>query len=258
MTDRSDTVEEIEFIARSTNRVRILETLSERQGATRGELRDELAASRTTVARNLDALGERGWVRQIDREYALTPGTDAVVDRFLDLESTVATVDRLRPFLEHVDRDAFDVDLSRLEDATVVAATPGDPLAMVNAHVSAIKRSTDVALAVPFLGLHATEAARDAVVDGGARVELVAAPDAVDTFEESPDYRQYVDDLQDAENFELHRATADVPFYVGVLDDAVQVGVDEAGEPRALLETTDPGVRDWAREKIDSFRRPER
>ena len=254
MTDRSDTVEEIEFIARSTNRVRILETLSERQGATRGELRDELAASRTTVARNLDALAERGWVRQIDREYALTPGTDAVVDRFLELASTVATVDRLRPFLDHVDRDAFDVDLSHLEDAEVLTANPGDPLAMVNAHVSAIKRSTDVLLATPFLGLHATEAAHDAVVHGDARHELVATPDAVDTLQDGPEYRQYVNDLQDAAGFELHRATADVPFYVGVLDDTVQVGVDEAGEPRALLETTDPSVRDWARAKIDSFR----
>lgn len=254
MTDLNDAVEGIEFLARSTNRVRILETLSERQGATRGELRDELRASRTTVSRNLDALSERGLVRQIDREYALTPGTDAVLERFLELASTVATVDRLRPFLDHVDRDAFDVDLSHLEDAEVRTANPGDPLAMVNAHVSAIKRSTNVLLATPFLGLHGAEAAHEAIVQGDAQHELVAAPDAVDTFEESPDYRPYAEDLQEAENFELHRATADVPFYVGVLDDTVQVGVDEAGEPRALLETTDPSVRDWARAKIDSFR----
>lgn len=252
--ERSERIEEIEFVARSTNRVRILETLSERERATREDLREALAASRTTVSRNLDALRERGWVRQTDREYALTPGTEAVVDRFLDLESTVETVDRLRPFLDHVDRDAFDVDLSLLEDAEVLTPNPGDPLAMVNAHVSAIKRSTDVLLAVPFLGLHATEAAHDAVVHGDARHELVAAPDAVDALQDEPEYRQYLDDLRDAAGFELHRATTDVPFYVGVLDDTVQVGVDEGGEPKALLETSDPGVRDWARAKIDSLR----
>jgi predicted transcriptional regulator len=254
MPERSDVVEDVEFVARSTNRVRILETLSERQGATRQELREELSASRTTVSRNLDVLRERGWVRRTDREYALTPGTGAVVDRFLDLESTVATVDRLRPFLAHVDRNAFDVDLSHLEDADVVTGDSGDPLAMVNAHVSAIKRSTDVLAAVPVLGLHATEAVHDAVVDGDARVELVAAPAAADTFQKSPEYRQFANALQEHEDFQLRPATADIPFYVGVLDDTLQVGVDEDGEPRALLETTEPSVREWGRAKIDSLR----
>lgn len=253
-TERPERIEEIEFVARSTNRVRILETLSERERATRGDLREALAASRTTVSRNLDALRERGWVRQSDREYALTPGTEAVVDRFLDLESTVETVDRLRPFLDHVDRDAFDVDLSLLADATVVTANPGDPLAMVNAHVSAIRGCSDFVAALPFFGLHAVEAVHDAVVDGDARVELVAGADALDTFLEAPEYVPFSDPLMDADGFALHRTDADVPFYVGVIDDTVQVGADENGEPGALVESSDPAVRDWAREKIDSLR----
>lgn len=254
MTERTDAVEDVEFLARSTTRVRLLETLRERGPATREDLREALSASRTTVSRNLDALCDRGWVRATDREYALSPGTDAIVDRFLDLESTVGIADHLRPFLEHVDDDAFDVDLGLLDEATVTVAEPGDPLAMVNAHVAAIQGSTDVLAAVPFLGLHATEAVHESVVDGDATVELVAGPRVVETLLEAPGYAELAADLQAADGFTLSRAPADVPFYVGVLDDVVQVGVDEDGEPRALIESTTPAVRDWARAKIDSFR----
>ncbi|WP_227132974.1 helix-turn-helix transcriptional regulator [Halorubellus salinus] len=254
MTERTEAVEAVEFLSRSSTRVRLLETLRDRGRVTRDELRSELSASRTTVSRNLEALCERGWVGTTDREYALTPGTDAIVERFLDLESTVATAERLRPFLEHVDREAFDVDLSLLDDATVTVPRAGDPLAMVNAHVSAIKRSTDAVAAVPFLGLHACEAVHETVVDGDARVELVASDDVVATFLEGPSYAELAADLQAADGFTLTRASADVPFYVGVLDDVAQVGVDDDGEPRALLETTDPAVREWARATIDSLR----
>lgn len=254
MTERTAAVEDVEFLARSTTRVRLLETLRERDRATRDALRDAVSASRTTVSRNLDALVERGWVDVDDREYALAAGTDAVVDRFLDLESTVATADRLRPFLDHVDREAFDVDLAHLDDATVVAAEPGDPWAMVNAHVDRLRETDDDRIAVPLVGLHAMEALHEKVVDGDATVELVVSDPVAETFRSNQDYATLVDDLRAADGFELHRTEWSVPFYVGVLDDVVQVGVDEDGEPRALLETTDPAVRDWARAKIDSYR----
>jgi hypothetical protein len=45
------------------------------------------------------------------------------------------------------------------------------------------------------------------------------------------------------------------PYFVGVMDDVVQIGADEGGEPRALVESTDPAVRDWAEATYERFRR---
>jgi|AntRauTorcE11898_2_1112593.scaffolds.fasta_scaffold03922_5 predicted transcriptional regulator len=202
MTDTEHAIETIEFIARSTNRVQLLETLHESGSADRAELREALSASRTTVTRNLDALVDRGLVCEVDGRYELSPGAELVVEGFRSLAADVATQSRLQPFLDGIDRGTFDVDLSHLTDATVTVAEPGDPLSMVNAHVSRIRESTDVTVVVPVTGLHAYEAVHETV-----------------------------------------------------LDDVVQVGVDDDGEPRALLETDDPVVRDWAHATLAAFRR---
>jgi predicted transcriptional regulator len=255
MTDSERAIETIEFVARSTNRVQLLETLYESSGATRSQLRDALPASRTTVTRNLDGLVEHGLVREVDGHYELTPGTDTVVDGFRSLAVDVETRSRLHPFLRWVDRDTFDVDLSALDDANVIVAEPGDPWAMVNAHVSRIRQSTDLTAAIPVTGLHAYEAVHETVVEQAGSVEVIATPDVVETFFEDPEYVQLTADLVDADRFDLYRTTADVPFYVGVLDDVVQVGVDEAGEPRALVESDDPAVRDWAQARLEVFER---
>lgn len=254
MGDRSANVEAIEFVARSTNRVQILETLQELDGATRADLRSQLSASRTTVTRNLEALQERGWLRTADQTYALAPGVDAIVDGFLDLEATVATVEDLQPFLEWTTRDAFDVDLAHLRDASITVAEPGNPWAMVNAHVNRIRESTDDRCAIPLTGLHAYEAVHEKVVSGDASTELVVSESVAETMTTDPDFVPLTVDLLEADDFEAYRTDDDVPFYVGILDDVVQVGVDEAGEPRALLETTNPAVRDWARGRLDDLR----
>ncbi|MFC7194956.1 hypothetical protein ACFQL4_10310 [Halosimplex aquaticum] len=38
-------------------------------------------------------------------------------------------------------------------------------------------------------------------------------------------------------------------------DEFVQVGADEDGDPRALLESDDEEVLDWARDRIEYYRR---
>lgn len=255
MTDRNDVVEDVEFIARSTNRVQLLETLRDLDGATRADLRASLSASRTTVTRNLNALEERGWVRQEDGAYVLAPGVDAIVDGFLDLEGIVATVDHLQPFLQWTTREAFDVDLEHLEDAEITVAEPGNPWAMVNAHVATLRESDDLALALPVAGLHGYEVLHERVLAGEVTVDSVVTDGVAESMTTDPEFAPLTADLLAADGFEMHRTTTEMPFFVGVLDDVVQVGVDEGGEPRALLETENDIVREWAREKLAAYRR---
>lgn len=255
MTDRSDVVEDIEFIARSTNRVQLLETLRDRGAATRVELRASLSASRTTVTRNLDALEERDWVRHEDGAYALAPGVDAIVDGFLDLEETLSVVDHLQPFLRWTTRDAFDVDLEHLGDAEITVAEPGNPLAMVNAHVARVREAERMTLALPVAGLHSYEILHEKVLDGDVTVDSVVTDGVAASMTTDSEFAPLTADLLAADGFEMHRTATDIPFFVGILDDVVQVGVDEAGEPRALLETENDAVRDWAREKLATLKR---
>ena len=71
--DMEESIQEIEFLARSTARVRILQELSESEELTRADLRSQLDCSRTTVQRNLEALIDRQIVSNSRRTYSLTP-----------------------------------------------------------------------------------------------------------------------------------------------------------------------------------------
>jgi predicted transcriptional regulator len=255
MTERSDVVEDVEFIARSTNRVQLLQTLREVESATRADLRSSLSASRTTLTRNLDALQERGWVRVEDGAYALTPGVVAIVDAFLELEETVATVDHLQPFLQWTTRDAFDVGLEHLGDAEITVDEPGNPWAMVNAHVSRLRESDHLMLALPVAGLHGYEVLHEKVLAGETTVESVVTDGVAASMTTDSEFAPLTADLLAADGFEMHQARTEIPLFVGVLDDVVQVGVDEGGEPRALLETENDVVREWARDKVAAFKR---
>ncbi|WP_267643238.1 helix-turn-helix transcriptional regulator [Haloarchaeobius amylolyticus] len=255
MGEQRSAIEEISFVARSTNRVRILETVHDLDGATREDLRTELSVARTTVTRNVETLLEKGWLQQENGEYTVTPGGEAVIERFLDLEETVRTALRLQPFLQWTTREEFDLDLTHLQDASVTVAAPGNPWAMVNEHVARLRESSDDRVALPLTGLHAVEAVHRKVVDGDATVEMIVAEGVAETLFEDDDFAPLTRDLLDSDGFELYLTDAALPFYLGILDETVQVGVDEEGEPRALLETTDDGAREWARERLDVYRR---
>ncbi|WP_323676036.1 winged helix-turn-helix domain-containing protein [Halorubellus sp. PRR65] len=183
------------------------------------------------------------------------PGVDAIVDKFLDLEETVATVDHLQAFLQWTTPDAFDVDLEQLRDAEITVAESENPWAMVNAHVSQLREAEDLRLALPVAGLHGYEVLHERVLAGEATVDSVVTDGVAEAMTTDPEYAPFTADLLAADGFEMRRTSTEIPFFVGVLDDVVQVGVDEGGEPRALLETENDVVREWARETLAAFKR---
>ena len=64
-------LEEIEFLARSHNRVRVLDALTDGPLG-RYELEDATGVARATLGRILDDFAERGWVTEADRTYRHT------------------------------------------------------------------------------------------------------------------------------------------------------------------------------------------
>ena len=243
--------EDIEFLARSETRVQVMDALRREGELSNTELRDQLDASRTTVQRNLEALEDRGWVRGSNRVYSLATCGELIAHEFTSLRKTVSAAEHLQPVFRWLDRSNPELDLRLLAEADVITASEGDPWAMVNRHVKRLREAENVRAILPLVGLHAMEVVRDRTLDDGARVELIATPDVIDTLRNSPDYRRIYDGLIESERFDLYSTDEEVLYYLGILDDIVQIGVDEDGEPRALLETEHSEVRGWARDAYE-------
>ena len=248
-------IEDVEFLVRSPTRVQLLTELAAGGSRSKYELRERIGVDRTTIQRNLDALGQRGWIHREGDGYVLDPCAAHVIDAFGEFVESVDLADRLQPALQLVDPALLDVDVVHFADATVTTAKPGDPWAMVNAHVRRLEEVTDATLMIPLTGLNAKRTLHDRVVEHGARVELIVSPAVLETFRTDPDYTGYYEALKESERMTYRVYEDEMPFYLGLIDDEiVQLGVDEDGEPRALVESRNEEVRAWAARTLDAFR----
>lgn len=103
------TIEEIETLARSCRRVRILEELRKERALTRDELKERIDGARTTIQRNLDTLVKHGWVQYIDREYRITQTGELISDKFRELVDVVEVTQQLAPFLDFLETGGMEL-----------------------------------------------------------------------------------------------------------------------------------------------------
>jgi predicted transcriptional regulator len=248
----------VAFLARSGTRVRILRNLAAAGPLDRDALGDRLDVARTTLARNLAPLVDRGWVDvRNGTEYVLTAGGEAVLsafDRFADTVSVAATFE---PFLRAAPREAFDLDPRHLAGADLVVATESDPYAPITRHVEAIAATGSYRALLPAVGLSALETGTERI-EAGATHEVVVAGEVAEAIRSNP---AYADPLAEASGpaadagVRLFVTDESVPFFLGLFDAVVQVGVaDENGKPQAIVESRDDAVRSWAEETYAAYR----
>jgi phage gp36-like protein len=55
--------------------------------------------------------------------------------------------------------------------------------------------------------------------------------------------------------FSLYQYNDSIPYLVGLVDGTVQIGVDDDGDPQALVEGSDADLREWAADVFAGFER---
>jgi predicted transcriptional regulator len=245
--DVTDPLDQIRFLARAESRVHIVERLLESGAATQRELRTQLDASRTTIARSLRSLEERGWVTNDGDGYRLTRIGAAIGGEFSGVLDTVRRVEELSEFLQWFPTDEFAPDFVDVDDAAVISASEGDPYAPGRKQTDILRTADRLRMLLPSVDLEGTKTIAEQVTEHGLEAETIVSSDLEEILE-STDFAPLL-----REKIETGRSTVlvsrtELPFYLGLADDGrVQIGVeDDEGFPRALLETTDDGVRDWA------------
>lgn len=158
MVPDSELIKEIEFLARSENRIHALQAVAAEKSLTSHELRERLDVSRTTVKRNLDDLTERGWLQNTNNEYTITPCGELVATEFAELVDAIRTIRNLEPVMQWID---IDFNLYELGDADVTAHS-GRPVPPVNNHVEALETAN-------------VESAIEASMGGAVRTETLKA-----------------------------------------------------------------------------------
>ncbi|WP_436924315.1 helix-turn-helix transcriptional regulator [Halosimplex amylolyticum] len=254
MDESQDAVGQVAFLARSETRVRLLERLRETGPSTQRELGAHLEASRSTVTRSLSALEERGWIERSAGAYRLTAAGDVVTDEFLSLLESIRTTDELSAFLDWFPYAEFSLDVSHLRDAEMTSAGPPDPYAPARKQTELLERTDRFRGFLPSLDIEGTRVVHEQIMERALEAEIVVSGDAEATIE-SGEYAELFREQVSTGRLTVSVVEETLPFYLGLADDVVQIGVeDDEGFPRALLETTNESVREWAAAVYERYR----
>ena len=250
-------LEDVAYLSRSPNRVRILEALADGPH-TRRELMDAIGTSRTTLGRILNELAERGWIeRNTDGRYGATRTGEHVVDSFLPLVDAMATVRSLGEAANWLPASVHDVGIDAFRDATVHRPDPNAPLSFARDLADRIEDAesfrTLTYLAPPAHSV--AETLHERIRDDRVTSEFVLAGGLVEHLvEDSERRRRWRESVESGAV--LYEYGGYIPCNLFVIDGTVLVvnADTDAGPPGAFVESDDPRVLEWADDLIASHR----
>lgn len=242
----TDPLEEIEFLARSGNRIEVLATLAD--GAyTRRELGDVVDASQPTLGRVLNDLRDRTWIRYDGDRYRATATGRLVAAGITDLRDRLETEVRLREVAEWLPDDPLDVDLRHFRDATITTPTGARPNAPIRRMLELLRTADRALLVSHSFNEQKLRLLRERTTEGSMTVRGVFAEQAIDALTAVPELRRELRRLVEADGAEIRVATEPVPLAVEITGDRTHLLLrDEEGLVRASVDTGDGTVREWA------------
>lgn len=244
---------DIAYLARSGNRVEILEALVAGPRSPR-ELAAETAASRSTLGRILTELEERGWAeRTTGGEYGATAVGEFAAAEFGPVVGSMAALRTLGEAVAWLPREELTVGLHRFSDATVSRPESNCPMAPDTRLVALIREASEFRCLVRIAPSLAFERVmRDAVVDGDLRTEHVLTTSELDYLNRDPERRRRWREYLEA-GADVFRYDGTIPCNLFVVDERVLV-TDREPEVCAFIETTDGAVRQWGCELVGRYR----
>lgn len=246
-------LEEIEFLALSSNRVEVLRLLAEDR-RTRSGLEAATGASQATLGRILGDFEERSWVRREDGEYVATATGRLVADGFTDLLEVLEIESDLRDIVAYLPTHAMEFDLRQLADATIIRPSQTRPNAPLQRLLDLVRDTDECRVFSHAFNEQSLTAIRERATGDDRTFRGVFSRSAIDALAEDSGLRRQLESLLDAEGTEVRIHDEEIPVAVTIADERVHLLLrDEDGVLRASIDTDDPAVRSWATETFDRY-----
>lgn len=249
----ADPLDEIEFLARSANRIEVLATLTETP-QTRQTLAEAVGVSQPTLGRILGDLTERKWVTREGETYRATGTGRLVAAGITDLRDRLATEAELREVIEWFPTGAVDVELAHFADARITTPSQTRPNAPIQRMLELLGETDEALLLSHAFNEQKLRLVRDRTVDGDLTTRGVFGEDAIDAITQTADLRALLTDIVASDTAEIRVVTGDIPVAIEVTDSRTHLLLrNDEGIVRASVDTDDESVRAWAERVHDQY-----
>lgn len=248
-------VEELQFLSQSENRVRTLTAISADGPLDRDALEARLDASHRTVIRIVNAMTDRGYLRETPNGFALTTFGALVTDCLAEFVADTGTVLEYRPLLEHAPPSLREMPLDALDGAELVVAAESDPFAVLDRMLSLRAEATEMREIAPGVERKSIDQlARRVRDDADFDAEIVIPAGASEAAESRPEYRdQHLRTLESG-RVDIYVSPEPIRFAASVVGDTAAVAVMRNEQPHAIAVSDDPEMRAWVRDLFEEYR----
>ena len=252
----ADALEDIAYLAKSANRLRLLDTLAS-GSYSRRELDELTGIARTTIGRIVNEFEERGWAeRTPDGEYTTTPMGEQAVTEFTPLVESMGTIRKLGNLVVWLQAVEPPLGLHHLSDATVRWPEQDDPMEIIDFFTD-LMRDTSEFHTLNHLApaVTVTEIMRDRLVADQLTATFVFTGELVDYIQRRPDRRERWRDCV-AAGADVYRYDGAVPCNLLIFDEREYIAKSQAeyGDQYTMIESDNTAVRAWAREVIETHK----
>jgi len=245
--------ERIRYLLGSGERVRVLDALD--GGPMRQcDVSRRCSIPQSTVHRNLEGLGEWGWVEETDDGYALTVAGRRILAAYEAFVAEVEEVAEHEAFLRCCGRFDPAVPTSALSAGETTTSTEANPHAAAMEMASLIRRNAgdDVRVATGAVSPITNRAGWDAV-EAGSHVESILGEDAFAAFRE--EYADTMTEAAAADGVDVRVARESFEFGLAVCGTEVGVSVPDATDGVEVCHVSaHPELRSWADSLYDRLR----
>lgn len=255
LNDSESILETIEFLARSKNRIAILDRLTIGR-MERYEIEEATTIPRPTVSRILEDFDSRGWITLTGGEYELTPLGAYVTREFKDFLERMRVDETLADVADWLPRETLNFDLACLASAEVVRAQKTVATAPTTHIVRRIEPVHLLRVMTYTLLPEVFRICAEKSVDGDLELEIVFDPETIATLATDERNIEEARDMLETGRVKFYQCDRPVPFVLFMLDDqAVFICLmGEDGVPRAVIGSEHESVQNWARSKFEEFR----
>jgi predicted transcriptional regulator len=247
-------LEELEFLARSPNRIRVLDALT-RGPIGRDNIEEIAEVSRATLGRILDDFETRGWVWEVNRQYQTTQLGEYVFREISTILDRFAPVPGLNEVAQWFPEDGFGFDLENLAGSTIVQTTRNNALAPTTHIAKRIRNANNVRLITYSVLPGIMDECWRGTVEGNLELVSVLDRGAFDNIGSDPQMAELAREMAESGRSEVYMYFGNIPSTMFIVDDVVLLCLSGGeGAPLAVIETDDETVRSWAEDTIDDLR----
>lgn len=245
---------DIAFLARSANRVRLLDTLSA-EPYRRSTLTEVTDTPSTTIGRILNEFEEKGWVeRTRDGTYRATARGALVIDEFIPLVEAMETIQSLGEAADWLPSDELTIGTQHFSDATVLRSPPHAPLKTVE-YLADLVRDASTFRVLTFLAPPSPvgNAMQEGTINGELKMDLVLAGNLAeflrDEHHQPPDWQEIIE-----AGARVYRYGGQIPCHLFIVDDKVLIMATEPEGQRAVIDSDNDTVLTSVNGLVDGYR----